>query len=59
MMIVMRMIFDAAMEVRVVRDYVTATLTIMIYPSVNQAREIETPAVLVRHFEQHPQSRIR
>ena len=54
--------FDAAMEVHVVWDCMTglySTLTIIIYPGVNQAREIQTPAVLVRHFEQHTQSRIR
>ena len=28
------------------------------YPGVNQARELQTPAVLVRQLEQHPQNRI-
>ncbi|KAL8561902.1 hypothetical protein ACOMHN_046692 [Nucella lapillus] len=45
-----------------VRDYVTglySTLTFIIYPGVNQAREIQIPAVLVRQFEQHSQNRIR
>ena len=53
MMMIMRMILDAAMDVHVVRDYVTglySTLTIIIYPGVNQAREIQTPAVLVNNL---------
>ena len=45
-----------------VRDYMTglySVLTIIIYPGVNRAREIQTPAVLVKHFEQHSQIHIR
>ena len=60
-MMVMRMIFATAMEVHVVRDFVTELyfpLTIMIYPDVNKAQEIQTPAVLVSNFEQHTQIRI-
>ena len=45
-----------------VRDYMTglhSTLPLIIYPGVNQAREIQTPAVLVSKCEQHSQKRIR
>jgi hypothetical protein len=34
------------------------TLPLIIYPGVNRAREIQTPALLVRQLEQHSQNRI-
>ncbi|KAL8599332.1 hypothetical protein ACOMHN_008047 [Nucella lapillus] len=58
-MMVIRMMLWRSIKVR---DYVTglySTLPFIIYPGVNQAREIQTPAVLVRQFEQHSQNRIR